>query len=367
MKAKQIGNKIGSYRYAAGRIRSLELKLMNNSQINRLFEARTITEIQRLMQECGYEAGEPEAALSMETEAVYELILEIMPDGGYAEALLLFHDTQNLKAILKHLSVNWIKGENPSGQHDEEASVNQAVKSPASVRHLDFRQVERLMLSPSLVEPEELFKAVRDQKPENIPEWMYDLAMEAAERYRQTYDISVIDLIIDRTAYERATCIAKELGNRWFIDYFILKRDLINLESLLRCKALGIGRAYFEQCLLPDGQIDKNTWLRYFDANYDAWAVELKKTALSDFLEIASQYGQPGSATRFGQLADQKIMEHLRKALHVLSGPEIPLAYLLARELEIKNIRIALTCLRNNIPSARARDMARESYLNWRV
>jgi vacuolar-type H+-ATPase subunit C/Vma6 len=328
------------------------------------------------MQESGYESGEPEDALTKEVQAVYVLACEVMPESRYVETLLLFHDAHNLKTILKHFAVGWVRTENIAGQPDlaetenrpgSFVNVSAAGELPRSDSYLDMKQIEMLMLKPSLTGPETLFAAIRDRQPENIPGWLYCLAMNAVERYCQTYDISSIDRVIDRASYQKAAEEAEVLGNRWFIDYFKLRRDLINLESLLRCRALGVGHTYFMQCLLPGGNLDENMWTKFYDTDSGQWIIELERTSLSDFSGIAKQYGQPGSATRFGRLADQKILEHLRKALRVLNGPEIPLAYLLARELEIKNIRFALTCLRNNIPSARAKDMARESYLNWRV
>ena len=65
-------------------------------------------------------------------------------------------------------------------------------------------------------------------------------------------------------------------------------------------------------------------------------------------------------------MADNRVIEYISQAKLLWRGPEIPLAYLIARLMEIKNIRIVLTCLRNGLPASQARDMNRDSYLTWR-
>ena len=43
-----------------------------------------------------------------------------------------------------------------------------------------------------------------------------------------------------------------------------------------------------------------------------------------------------------------------------------PLAWVLARLAEIKNVRIILTCLRNGLPRSLMQDLMRDGYLAWR-
>ena len=65
-------------------------------------------------------------------------------------------------------------------------------------------------------------------------------------------------------------------------------------------------------------------------------------------------------------LADNLVMHLVREATRVVSGPEIGLAYLIAREMEIKNIRVILTSRRNGLSQTQAREMTRINYLTWR-
>lgn len=338
------------YGYASGRIRAMEVRLMDAARLNRLFEARTPEDISRIMQESGYAAGDPEVALVREEQEIYGLLGELMKDHGFAEALLLFHDCHNLKVILKYLAAWW-------PHHTGEAEAAERLPESDASHHV--AGVEPMFQLPALVPPARLFQAVRDRQSSFEPAWLYQSAIQAVSRYRQTYDIGSMDAVIDQAAFAKAEELATGLQNRFFSDYLKLRQDMINLELMLRCKSLHLDEAYFAGVMLAGGTVESKRWHQLYRESPEAVADAFKSSPIRELAEMATEYGQPGSAARFGRMADRLLLQHIGKTRWILRGPEIPVAYILTREIEIKNIRIALTCLRNGIPSAQARDMMR--------
>jgi vacuolar-type H+-ATPase subunit C/Vma6 len=344
------------YGYATGLIRAMEAKLIDRSDLAKIFETRQLDDVLRIMQDSGYEAGDGEQALNREYHYIYELLSRIMPDKGFCDALLLFNDCHNLKVVLKYLSAWWTKPEADEGKNAD---------IPESDAGLAFQGLERMIRLPSLIEPSRLFRAVRDRQPDLIPKWLYDLALKASERYLQTYDIGRMDMLIDKSAWSQAFIIAKALSNSFFTGYLQLKSDFINLEILLRCRSLGTGSKYLEQALLQESSIPTRQLLAAYEMDPDEFSLWLKqhpmmiKASAEMIAELAEGYSKTGVAARYNKLADEKIIEWLDQAGLILRGPEIPLSYILKREMEIKNLRIALTCLRNGIPPAQARELAR--------
>ena len=221
------------------------------------------------------------------------------------------------------------------------------------------------MQIPSLIDPAVLFRSIRDRRPELVPDWLYDLAGRAAQRYLQSYDTARMDMLIDYEAWKQATHIAELLENDFFIGYLALRRDLINLEILLRCRSLHTGREFMRLTLLPEASLSTDELLDVYSLEADdflAWLATLPiagRLGKDEMSNLVAEYGRPGTAAHYNRLADQLVLEWLDQAKRVLRGPEIPLAYLLRRELEIKNIRIVITCMRNGLPPAKARDLAR--------
>lgn len=344
------------YGYATGRIRALEASLMTASDMSRIFEARQPEDISRAIQDKGYASGDVEDALRARHSETYEIMRQIIPDTDFIEALLLFNDCHNLKVVLKYLSVWWT---DKSTDADNEAVL------PESDSSLTWHGLDNLLRTPSLVDPSKLFRAVRDRKPDLIPEWLYLLAGKGAEIWLKTYDTGNVDMLIDKAAWERAGSIADALGNSFFSGYMSLRQKLLGIEILLRCRALRTGKEYLQKALPP---VENDVVLKLIDAydldsdNIQIVAEQLglgKSFAGVEQTRVLKEYGEPGTAAAYNRIADEILIDWLKSASNVLRGPEVPVAYLLRRELEIKNIRIALTCLRNGIPPSQARDLAR--------
>lgn len=365
---------VNQYGYASGRIRALEARLLDTAQLNRLFEARTAEEINRIMQESGYPAEEPETSLKLETSAVYQLIVSLMPDRGFVEALLVFNDCHNLKVIEKYLATWWPRQHehtltyyetDPLDRPDDLSDLS-AQELPTVTAQTNYQAIENQMHQPSLVDPERLFRAIRDRQPDLIPAWLYQAALDAAAAMQARYDVAEIDQILDRVAYREAIQRAEALENRFFLGYLHLKADLTNLDSLLRCKALKADERLLKQTLLPAGTLKAKFFSDVYDLEPEALHDRLAETRFAVLAPFALPGEQRNRATQFGKVADNLLLEYLQKARTILRGPEIPLAYLIARLLEIKNIRIAQTLQRNRIPASQGRELMRNSYFGRR-
>jgi V/A-type H+-transporting ATPase subunit C len=347
---------------------------MDSARLSRLFDARTADDITRVMQDSGYTSADSADCLERETAAVFELMAELMIDRGFVDALLVFNDCHNLKVIEKHLVAWWPRQQDKPEDVFEQDPVEspdsrtdfEEPELPAIAEPVLYQAIESLMVRPSLVEPETLFRAIRDRQPDLVPAWLYAAAVEAATAVLTRFDVAEIDQVLDRTAYAWAMELAAELGNDFFMDYLRLRADLANLDQLLRYRTLKAGRRVLEQSLLPTGWLDRQVLLDWYEAEPETIAGALASTRYAVLSPLALTYGTRGTATEYGKLADHLVLDHLQQARWVLRGPEVPLAYMIARQIEIKNIRIAKTLLRNNIAMTQAREMARDSYFGRR-
>ncbi len=329
-----------SWSYATGRIRSLEAGLMGKEGQDRLFLAPDEDSLSHIMTEYGYNAGDIELALVAEKERLHRLFGEIAADQRYLEIILSFTDGQNLKTLLKEKLV---------------------AEQPRS-----FSDISYLMLQPSLVEPSALNSALQEDDFRGLPNWISELADKAEAAYSIGYDAARIDLAIDRGLHQRAKNLVRQVTNPWFEEWLAIKRDLINLETLFRTRLRKLGDKLFNDSLLPEGRLSLD-WLKSAQKlNAAELERELSKGYYRDLAGFAKTYGGPGISSEYSRVGDDILMQHIYKGGQSLNGPEVTLAYIFGREMEMKNIRIALSALRNRLPDERVKLLRRKSYPAWR-
>ncbi|HHV41404.1 MAG TPA: V-type ATPase subunit [Clostridiaceae bacterium] len=328
------------WRYATGRIRALENSLLGQEGLDRVFMATDEDAISHVLVEYGYQSGEIEAALKVEKINLDRLFQAIAPDHRYRELLLSFTDGHNLKTLLKE---------------------RLAADQPRS-----FIELKYLMLTPSLVEPERLNQALLDDDFFALPAWIPQLAAEAEAAYNTSYDAARIDLTVDRGLHSLAADQALELNNAWLVEWLEIKRDLINLETLLRSRLRNIGPQLFLDSLLPAGKLSHD-WLEKARIMETGELVrKVSRGYYSDLAKFVDTYGDFAVSSEYGSAGDKILMRHIHEGGKSLNGPEVTLAYILGREMEMKNIRIALSVLRNALPVTRAKALRRTSYPDWR-
>lgn len=383
---KKMNNDSSRYAYATGRIRALEARLISASRLDRYLESRSAEDVGRLLIENGYPAAaDPEISLHQELEATYALIRSLSPNPQMVDTLLLFRDFHNLKVMLKAFSVYWPHRESGSpvktalaieqiyegGGHpqaegviDLEGQPGQAALWPAIHGPVTFEQLMPLLQHPANVDPQILFNALREQKPGDMPPALAKAAATASSRYLQTYDISEIDIQLDKIVAQMISDAARLLDIPFFSDYLQLRFDLINVGLLLRTRFLHSGPDYLQRILLPGGSLSPASLIACYEKSASDINELLVKTRLAPLANAIEGFAGGGNAiSQFSLAADDLLVKSIQKARFVLRGPEVLLGYLIAREMEIKTVRIILTCLRNRIPTDKARELARLTYL----
>lgn len=327
---------IGTGRYATGRIRSLEAKLLDRLGLERLVTAESEADIRALMDQAGYAEGDIEAALSSEQRRLYDLVYEISADPEYLDLIRLEDDMHNVKVGLRKRMV--------------------APDEPLEhYRHL-YRET-------GLFPAETLDADLRADDLSAYPSWLQAIVSGAEQVYAETYDAARIDLTVDKrfAAYQKET--AAMLGSDWLNDYFALVFDLKNAETLYRVRRREIGRALYEMSLLPDGRLKETDWLALFDDEIKDVSLQLARGPYANLADLIEHELNNARGGNWSQAADLFLMEHLRKTKRYLTGPEVPLGYLLARRQEIRSIRLIAAAVRNGLSAEKKRSLVRESYL----
>jgi V/A-type H+-transporting ATPase subunit C len=334
------------YAYACGRLRVLETRMLNRNSILRLLEADSAQEVLRMLSEGEYASAlsgisrpiDFDIGLKVEQKRVYSLIDELTYDPDLTGIFRARWDFHNLKVILK---ASYLK--------ESGAEFNDAFISLGLIPY----EILRLAVEPEL-----------DKKTDAVPKYILNALNEARNQYELTQNPRLIDTIIDNHCYSFMYEQAKEFSNKFLCGYFKAIADLNNIRNFIRVKMLNESVKLLDSILLPYGSIDKKIFIRHFDDTVESFASSLSNTIYSDVVtEGVRKWSDEHSLATIEKLTDNYIINYIKPAKYIIFGIEPLIGYLLAKEHEIKLIRIVMTGKLNDVPTEIINERLRDTYV----
>ncbi|MCR4404865.1 MAG: V-type ATPase subunit [Candidatus Acetothermia bacterium] len=322
------------YAFATGSIRVLETRLLTGAQLARLAEAADPAEAWRLLAEAGLamaaETGwqEYEAALAQELERLYQYARSVSPKPEVVAWLKKRYDFHNLKVFLK--------------AHFLEEDPREAVFGVGEV-------------------PAELIaQAVKTAVWSALPEELARAGEAAVAEYERTKAAQAFDFVVDREMFAHLRETARQPFLRGLVELWC---DLANLKSALRAKGLGKDRAFLARALVPPGSIPHDRLLELLEFPLEEWPESLKYTPYARLIAaVRAEAGRPVDLGQLDRLSDNFVLARLRATRFSLYGPEPLVAYILAKEMELKAVRIIMVGKINGLPPEELKERLRTSY-----
>lgn len=317
------------YIYAVARIRSKELSLFTRSDIEQLMNCKTEKECLRFLSDKGWgkEGAETsEQLLTAEREKTWDLLRELVEDMSAFNTFLIGNDYHNLKAAVK-----------------------QAYKD------IDL---PNLYLSNSTIDPQVIKQAVMEQDFSVLPEYMREVAKEAYEIQLHTGDSQLCDIVIDKAALETIYAHGKGSKNELLSQYVELKIAAANINIAIRSVKTGKDKEFLQRSLVECETLDKGRLIDSALEGMESIYEYLSTTVYSDAIPALKE-----SSQSFERWCDNKIIEYIRPQKYNPFTISPLAAYLLARENEIKTVRILLSGKRNDISDDVIRERLREMYV----
>jgi len=338
------------YGYASGRLRVLETRLLNRTAIIRLLEADSAQEVLRLLSEGEYgaalsEISDPsdfEKALEIEMGRTYALVDELSVDPSLTSIFQIRWDFHNLKVLLK---ASYLK--------------ELAPKTDDILVSFGTVPVEDIKLT---IEPE------AEKKGGKLPDYLINALDDARAKYEASQDPQIIDIIIDNHLYSFMYDRVADYPNPFLKSYFEAVADLNNIKNFIRIKILGGSIRMLDNVLLPHGNLDKKLFLQQFEETIenfiaDLVAADLVRTPYMNLVaEAIRGWEEEHSLATFEKLVDNYLINYIKPAQYIIFGVEPLIAYLLAKEHEIKLIRIIMTGKINDLPIEIINERLRDTY-----
>jgi V/A-type H+-transporting ATPase subunit C len=170
--------------------------------------------------------------------------------------------------------------------------------------------------------------------------------------------------MLDKYMYKEMLQIANELNNKFITKYVKSNIDLTNIRTILRTKKQNKNREFFNTLIIEGGFLDKDRLSSLFTDSVDNIPGKLSHT---DYFEILRNgieaYTRAGEVNTLEKLSDDYLMKLIKEGKFVSFGPEPLLSYLIAKETEIKVIRIIMVGKLNNVSPELIRERLRDIYV----
>ncbi|MFR8003571.1 MAG: V-type ATPase subunit [Hydrogeniiclostridium sp.] len=320
------------YAYAVARIRSRELELLTGAFIEQLLAAKNEEECLRLLAEKGWAGGtsevhgDPEEFLTAEREKIWALMRELVGDMSVFDVFLYETDYHNLKAAVK-----------------------------ASVTGIE---AGRLMLEGGSVLPAEIWRAVSEQKWGELPEEMQEPAEKAFSALLHTGDGQLCDMIVDKAALLAIGKAAGKSGSQVIRAYGEEKVAAADIRIAARCAKTRKPLEFIREALAPCSSLDWENLAASAARGEGELLAYLSSTSWTGAAEALSQ-----SFSAFEKWCDDRLMELIRPQKYNPFTVSPLAAYVLARENEIRMVRMILSGKRNSLPEDSIRERVREMYV----
>lgn len=317
------------YIYAVARIRSKELTLFGKSDIEQLMSCSTEIECLRILADKGWGkdgSHTSEQILTSEREKTWELLKELVEDISVFNTFLYGNDYHNLKAAIKQVYRS-TKGHN-------------------------------LYMPNCTLDPEVIIKAVSEHDFSLLPEYMRDVAEEAYQIQLRTGDSQLCDIVLDKAALDSIYAYGKASGNELISQYVELKVAAANINIAIRSVKTNKDKEFLKRALSQCESLDINKLiecaLEGMEAIYNFLATTVYFEGVPALME---------SSQAFERWCDNLIIDYIRPQKYNPFTLSPLAAYLLARENEIKTVRILLSGKRNDISDEIIRERLREMYV----
>ncbi len=316
------------YAYAVARIRCNELKLLTKSDLELLLSSQSVEECMKRLTDKGYGGkgvsySSERELLKAESENAWELINEIAPDKAVFDSLKTANDYHNLKAITE----SYILGS-------------------------DYKN---MVVYPVTVEPETILEAIKSKDYGLLPEHMRECAESAYKVFVEARDAQLGEAIIDKACLTATVNAAKGCGEllEALAQHKIFTTDI---KIAMRCAITKKPLSFVEASLSPCEKLDLKELSQAVIDSPEAVLSYIER--VSD--EAADKLYEGMSA--FEKWSDEKLRDLIAPAKYKSLGPDALAAYLCAKELEIRSVRIILSAKRNGISNEKVRARLRELY-----
>lgn len=311
--------------YSNARVKAMENSLLTSEKITRMAYSDNLLEAVKILYESNYGGGytvdNPYAygdILREEEKKVTDFVREAMPDKSGLQTLLTANDYHNAKSFLK-------------AKFSKDVDIN------------------LLLLPAGNIEISVIDECIQKEDFAPLPNQMVEAIKSVFDAYREEkLSPRLIDITLDKAMYKDILAVCKKARVKSITNYHQSNIDFINVSTLLRCKRINADIAFLKDNLIEGGLINDYLLEGLFKESFDVISEKLKWTSIGDIIAVGVNEAKSGKALiEYEVLWDNYLLNIFKDdKADVFSVAPIA-GFYIAKKIEIKMVRMILTCLKN--------------------
>ncbi len=319
--------------YSGSRLRAMDYRVVDNNQLQRIVDCENIQGAMRILSETAYSEWfsemkhetDFETAISAELGFIYGEVSRFVPDKRLHQMLRLPYDVHNFKVLLK----------------------GQIRKKRNEDRRMD-------LLSPlGNLSIDDVIMAVESEDFRLLPFGFHSALPECVVAWDQNHDIPGMEKILDDALFNAMSAISVEMGEPGVTAWVRTRIDAENVRNMVRLKRKGFDPGDIASFLHRGGWVSTDRLGLLLGEPIEGWDQSLPPAGVSSVL---SQFRE---TTDLGLLAvdieralDDYVTDYSKRFRYSPFAPENAIAYLWSKEIDAKNVRIAMVGVANGADRA---------------
>lgn len=318
------------YPYAVSKVKAKENRLLTKANLEQLSQENNIERIVSVLREKEYDFDivqrpeDYEIVLKKVEEDLYKLIKEIIEENDFIQIFLSQNDYYNIKLILKS--------------------------------KIQKKEYKNNLVDSGTISKTEIATIMEKEEYDKLDKQMKGSIKEAMELYEKTKMPFVIDAILDKACFQKMKKLANKIKNEFIVKYLEKLIDITNIKTFFRIRKMNQESSLFSMSYIEGGKINQKTFME--NLKEDEQNLKYKFMGFSNTIEQAIYHYE-----NLDKFCDNYIMDYMKEAKLKALTIEPIVAYIYARQTELKNIRIIFTGKLNNISNEKIKERLRESYV----
>jgi V/A-type H+-transporting ATPase subunit C len=324
-----------SYVYTVARLRAMENRFLDASFFSRLIESATLEDAFKSLGETVYaqwlgasetqDAGGFDRIIDSEFAATCDELRQFVPDEELLDICRMPYDFNNVKVVLKSLF---------------------------KVREGGERRYD-LLTKLGTVDTESLIMAIEGEEYAFLPYGLGDVIPRCWSVWEQTKNPQQVEILLDKHLFAAMGALAEELGQKLktsAISHWVAHRiDAENLRNAVRLQRMNTDAGAALPFFHEGGVIRIDDVARLMGEPLESWSKSLSHADICSALEaLQDRSDVQATLSELSKALDAYLIQTLEGAKYG-STPENVILYLLRKEEETRNLRIALVCVANGL------------------
>ena len=331
------------FAYAVARLRAMSGRLLEEALIQRILDSEDLDSALKVLAETAYSSwlvelkggADFDRVIESELLHVYTEVQKFVPDPRLVHLCRIPYDFHNVKVLLKSLILVREGGE----------------------RRFD------LLTALGVLPTDDLIMAMESEDYRLLPFNLHRLVPLCLSHWEQSKDILQVENILDGGLFSVLSEMAAATGFDSAVRWVKGRIDAENIRNLLRLKRMDMDAGNVASFLHGGGWISREKLLALLPEPVESWP------RILSFADVAGAFAHVQDLADLGALLvemekvlDEYVSSILARAKYEAFSPENVIAFLWMKELEAKNLRIAMVSVANNTDRNLARGLLRHGH-----